>query len=64
MKYEEAASTIKKFKSELEVMKKQAQPGDTLPAEVFFMFMDTLVPAFDGLVKEIITLREKEDVSK
>ena len=63
MKYEHAQDVMKKFQAELIEMKKEAQPGDTMPAEVFFMFMDTLIPAFEAIIEEI----EKKvdvDVSK
>ena len=54
-----------KFKKELEEMKQMAKEGDTMPAGVFFMFMDTLMPAFDGIIEEVTKMKkEKKDVSK
>ena len=63
-KYENAVDTMKQFKVELGEMKKMAKEGDTMPAEVFFVFMDVLVPAFDGIIEEIDRLKGEEDVSK
>ncbi len=64
MKYKHAVDTMTKFKAELEEMRKLAKPDDTMPAGVFFMFMDVLVPAFDGIMEEIDRLKGEKDVSK
>ena len=64
-KYKNAIAIMTKFKGELEVMRKEAKPDDTMPAGVFFMFMDVLIPAFDGIVEEITRVKEGEqDVSE
>jgi len=64
MKYKHAVDTMTKFKVELEEMRKLAKSDDTMPAGVFFMFMDVLVPAFDGIIEEIDRLKGEKDVSK
>jgi len=64
MNYTNAKGVMEKFKVELEEMRKQATDGDTMPAEVFFMFMDILMPAFDGIIEEVVRLKEEANVSK
>ncbi len=54
MEYDKAVDTMTKFKKELEQMKGLAQPGDTMPAEVFFTLMNVLIPAFDAIIKETV----------
>ena len=57
MKYDEAQLVFEKFKGELKEMKGKTKPGDTIPAEVFFMFMDVLIPSFEGIIEEITKLK-------
>ena len=64
MKYGEAKKVMEKFKIELKDMRKQAKPGDTMPAEVFFLFMDTLMPAFNAIMEETDKVRGEKDGSK
>jgi len=64
MKYKDSIEIMTKFKKELEEMRQQAKPDDTMPAGVFFMFMDTLMPAFDGVIEEITKLKGGKNVSK
>lgn len=52
MSTQDLIATYEAFKGEVENMKKEAQPGDTIPAEVFFNFMDILTNVFDRLVQE------------
>lgn len=43
---------IQRVKNELARMKEQVQPGDTIPPEVFFMLMDSIVPSIEKLIDE------------
>ena len=64
MEYEQAREVMTKFKAELKDMRKKAQPGDSMPAEVFFLFMDTLLPSFDAIMEETDRVRGEKDGSK
>ena len=64
LEYDSALKVMSKFKKELEVMRKMAQPEDTIPAVAFFQFFDVLLPAFDAVAEKITELKEKEHVSK
>lgn len=60
MNVQEAADVVQQFKDQLEMMRHKAKPGDTIPAEVFFNFMDILVPSFDVLITEVTKNKEQE----
>ena len=59
MNVEQAEQIVGQFKTELAAMKKEAKPGDTMPAEVFFAFMDVLVPVLEEMSKQL-----KEDADE
>jgi len=52
---------VDQFKAEIEEMRKLAQPGDTMPAEVFFTFMDVITDLLDGLTSELDKCKEKQN---
>ena len=54
----EADAIIVKFKAEVEDMRKKAKADDTMPANVFFMFMDILIPAMETLAEVNKELRD------
>ena len=64
MNIDTAAATVKQFKQELAAMKVLFKDGDQMPGEVFFKFMDVLVPAFDALITEVEKCKKEKDVSK
>ena len=57
MEFPQAVQVMEQFKSELEEMRNEAKPGDSMPAEVFFAFMDILVPAMESIIEEAIKLK-------
>jgi len=61
MKYIDAVEKMKVFKDEIEQMKKLAGPDDTMPAHVFFMLMDNLIPAFDSIIEKNAELAKGEE---
>ena len=65
LEYNNAVKVMDQFKTELEEMRSNAKEDDTLPAPVFFMFMDTLIPAFDGIIAEVQKIKgELDECSK
>ena len=49
---------VELFKQQLKDMRKEARPGDEIPADVFFAFMDTMIAAIDAVVEENKNLKE------
>ena len=56
MDYLDAVQKMEVFKNEIAEMKKLADKDDVMPASVFFMLMDNLIPAFDSIIQKNVEL--------
>jgi len=59
-----AEKVMIQFKQELKNMRGAAKDDDVMPANVFFAFMDVIVPVIDDVIENNKQLKEKLDECK